>query len=308
MALRRASADAPGGARRAPPVHRHAETSRSTGCSSSSTPRSSPTTSSSPSRSTTPTTSACCRAAFTSNGRSPLAAARRGERSASTTTTRCFEPFPFPAATDEQTEDIRRLGEAIDAHRKARQAEHPGLGLTDLYNAVEALRLGRDLTAKEQRSADDGLAHTLLDLHRRLDRAVLDAYGWCDLDAEAPTFRAAVLDRLVALNAERRAEEEAGTVRYLRPAFQNPGASGQGGLDLRTPAPQPSRTSRTRARGPTRSPRGPSPCVRPSPPGPRRRPRSPPGSTGPRRGRAEEVLDALAELGLVQHVGDAFTV
>lgn len=150
--------------------------------------------------------------------------------------TTCFEPFPFPDATDEQAEAIRQFGEAIDVHRKARQSE-TGIGLTDLYNAVEALRLGRDLTAKEQKAADDGLAHTLLDLHRQLDRAVLEAYGWADLDAEAPTFRAAVLDRLVALNAERRAEEEAGTVRYLRPAFQAPGASGQQGFDLRTPAP-----------------------------------------------------------------------
>src|SRR5690606_11329741 len=43
---------------------------------------------------------------------------------------------------------------------------------------------------------------------------------------------------LVALNAERRAEERAGRVRYLRPAFQAPGAPVQSGLDLATvPAP-----------------------------------------------------------------------
>lgn len=216
--------------------------------------------------------------------------------------TKCFEPFPFPSATDAQAEAVRRLGEAIDAHRKARRSE-TGVGLTDLYNAVEALRAGRDLSPKEQRSADDGLAHTLLDLHRQLDRAVLDAYGWSDLGAEAPTFRAAVLDRLVALNAERRAEEEAGTVRYLRPEFQNPGASGQAGLDLRTIAPVET---------------APEVAVRPWPEALAARTvavrqavaagaQTPEAVAarfaGARLAAVAEVLDALAELGLV-HVAD----
>jgi len=50
--------------------------------------------------------------------------------------------------------------------------------------------------------------------------AVLGAYGWDDLDAESPAFAPAVLERLVALNLERRAEEESGLVRWLRPEFQ----------------------------------------------------------------------------------------
>ena len=143
-----------------------------------------------------------------------------------------FEPFPFPTATDEQVQEIRRLGEAIDAHRKARQAAHSDLGLTDLYNAVEALREGRTLTERERRDADAGLAHTLADLHRHLDRAVLAAYGWGDLDAEAAGFGPKVLERLVALNAVRAEEERRGRVRYLRPSFQDPGGSSQAGLAL----------------------------------------------------------------------------
>ena len=147
---------------------------------------------------------------------------------------RTFSTFPFPEATEAQATRIRTLGEAIDAHRKTRQDANPTLGLTNLYNAVEALRAGLDLSASDQRAADAGLAHTLADLHRDLDGAVLDAYGWGDLDPESSTFEAVVLDRLVALNAARREEERQGVVRYLRPAFQNPEASGQGGLDLAT--------------------------------------------------------------------------
>ncbi|SMC00580.1 RNA-binding region, partial [Hymenobacter roseosalivarius DSM 11622] len=46
---------------------------------------------------------------------------------------RCFDPFPFPAATPEQQAHIRELAEQLDAHRKRQQALHPGLTLTDLY-------------------------------------------------------------------------------------------------------------------------------------------------------------------------------
>ncbi len=134
--------------------------------------------------------------------------------------TRCFEPFPFPAATEAQIEQIRALGEALDAHRKARQAAHPGLTLTDLYNVVEKLRQSAPLTDRERATHDAGLASVLLDLHHRLDAAVAAAYGW---PAALPD--ADLLARLVALNAARRAEEAAGHVRYLRPSYQAPEAA-----------------------------------------------------------------------------------
>jgi hypothetical protein len=142
--------------------------------------------------------------------------------------TRCFEPFPFPAATEAQIEEIRALGEALDAHRKARQDAHPALTLTDLYNVVEKLRRGDPLTEKERATHDAGLASVLLDLHTRLDAAVLRAYDWPEGLSDED-----VLARLVALNAERRAEEAAGRIRYLRPAYQAPKqAAPQGALTL----------------------------------------------------------------------------
>ena len=40
---------------------------------------------------------------------------------------RCFEPFPFPDASEPQRERIRFLGEQLDAHRKRQQEAHPNL-------------------------------------------------------------------------------------------------------------------------------------------------------------------------------------
>lgn len=49
---------------------------------------------------------------------------------------------------------------------------------------------------------------------------MFDAYGWPhDLTDEE------ILERLVALNAARADEERRGTVRWLRPEFQNPGGA-----------------------------------------------------------------------------------
>ncbi|MDX9978920.1 MAG: class I SAM-dependent DNA methyltransferase [Lentisphaeria bacterium] len=132
--------------------------------------------------------------------------------------TRCFETFPFPAASAEQEARIRALGEQLDAHRKRRQEQHPDLTLTGIYNVLEALRAGRPLDAKERDIHDRGLVAVLKELHDELDAAVAAAYGWpADLADEA------ILERLVALNAARAAEESRGLVRWLRPEYQNPG-------------------------------------------------------------------------------------
>jgi hypothetical protein len=54
---------------------------------------------------------------------------------------------------------------------------------------------------------------------------------------------AEILERLVALNAERAKEETSGLVRWLRPDDQNPGGAQaqQGALVIRTLNPQPRR-------------------------------------------------------------------
>jgi hypothetical protein len=136
-----------------------------------------------------------------------------------------FETFPFPEMNPAVRTKLRALGESIEQHRRARQQEHPTLGLTDIYNVVVKLQRKAALTAEEETLADRALAHTLVDLHAQLDRAVLDAYGW---PHEATDDE--LLGRLVTLNLERAAEEAAGKVRWLRPEFQAAGEAAQGAL------------------------------------------------------------------------------
>jgi hypothetical protein len=147
--------------------------------------------------------------------------------------TRCFETFPFPSSdtglTPDLTERIRSLAEQLDAHRKARQAAFDTVTLTGLYNVLEKLRRGEPLSAKDKTLHEQGLVSVLQSLHDELDAAVLAAYGWSDLgpvpwgdDAARAAWTEALLLRLVALNAQRAAEEAQGTVRWLRPEFQDP--------------------------------------------------------------------------------------
>lgn len=155
----------------------------------------------------------------------------------------CFESFPFPEIFAEHGVHIRKLAEQLDAHRKRQQDAHPGITLTGMYNVLEKLRTGETLAAKEKTIHEQGLVSVLRQLHDELDEAVLDAYGWSDLwpvlrvahglDAPAAgssqaearqSFSEAVLERLVALNAQRAAEEARGHVRWLRPEFQAPEA------------------------------------------------------------------------------------
>jgi hypothetical protein len=94
--------------------------------------------------------------------------------------------------------------------------------LTGMYNGLERLRQidregGLALTKAEREFHDRALIGVLKSLHDDIDAAVADAYGWpVDLTDEA------ILERLVALNAERAAEEAQGQVRWLRPEFQVP--------------------------------------------------------------------------------------
>ena len=135
------------------------------------------------------------------------------------TKTRCFDPFPFPNANEAQKQAIREIAERLDAHRKRQQQLHPALTLTEMYNVLEKLHVNESFTVEDHAVYEMGLIGILRQLHDELDEAVSAAYGWSsDLTTEQ------ILANIVTLNAQRRAEEESGIIRWLRPEFQAPNA------------------------------------------------------------------------------------
>ncbi len=151
----------------------------------------------------------------------------------------CFEAFPFPTLNDEQSVKIAKLAEQIDNHRKRQQAAHPDLTLTGMYNVLEKLRAGEELTEKDKTTHQNGLLSLLRELHDDLDTAVFEAYGWSDLatklvgkpgattplpdkPVEQAEAEEELLMRLVELNKQRAQEEAEGTIRWLRPEYQAP--------------------------------------------------------------------------------------
>jgi hypothetical protein len=211
--------------------------------------------------------------------------------------TLCFDPFPFPAASPEQQTRIAQLAEQLDAHRKRQQAAHPDLTLTGMYNVLAKLRSGETLTARDKAIHETGLVAILRQLHDELDAAVLAAYGWSDL-LPSPTGRGAggeggladaLLDRLVALNLERAAEEAAGRIRWLRPDFQNPSAAvdpqKQAKMDLPEKPPSTATAPPKNAPGRPRSPNKSAPSPTSSRRTRKTNPPSPPASPARARGR-----------------------
>jgi hypothetical protein len=133
--------------------------------------------------------------------------------------TMCFDPFPFPDASEAQKVVIREVAERLDAHRKRQQQLHPTLTLTEMYNVLEKLRTNEELTVEDHATYEMGLIGILREIHDELDEAVFAAYGWStNLSTDL------ILSNVVALNAERRTEEASGVVRWLRPEFQAPNA------------------------------------------------------------------------------------
>lgn len=155
--------------------------------------------------------------------------------------TNTFDPFPFPLNPSPR---LTELGERLDAFRKERLAAHDFLTMTGLYNALERVReldagVGEPLSAAERDTYDAGQIAILKELHDEIDRETFAAYGWSDLgealvgkpggttpsahkSAAQEAAEEELLVRLVALNQERAAAEQAGVVQWLRPDFQKP--------------------------------------------------------------------------------------
>jgi len=142
--------------------------------------------------------------------------------------TTCFDKFPFPDRTPTQDQKIRELGDRLDTHRKRIQSQHPDVTITAMYNLLEKIRAGIELTDGDRAFNNKALVSTLKQIHDELDAAVFEAYGWEDLNNESGKLKAEVdeliLERLVALNAQRAEEERNGIIRWLRPEYQAPNA------------------------------------------------------------------------------------
>ncbi|MEX2304184.1 MAG: DNA methyltransferase [Bryobacterales bacterium] len=153
--------------------------------------------------------------------------------------TRCFETFPLVDVPEQQRARIRDLGEQLDAHRKSRQHLYPDLTITGMYNVLQKMRTGEELTPDDKTTHEQGLVSVLGQLHDELDKAVLEAYGWSDLASAlvgkpggtTPTHHKTpeqaeaedtLLERIVTLNAQRAAEEARGVIHWLRPQLQSP--------------------------------------------------------------------------------------
>jgi hypothetical protein len=129
----------------------------------------------------------------------------------------CFENFPFPPGFETDSA-LEATGRAYHDHR-ARLMVARNEGMTKTYNRFH-----------DPEQQDEEIRR-LRELHAAMDRAVLAAYGWHDLaERAAPIFldetneddhtyqgrlfwpsdfRDEVLSRLLALNAQRHAEEVA---------------------------------------------------------------------------------------------------
>ena len=146
--------------------------------------------------------------------------------------TNLFQTFPFPPiALLRGDNKIEAIGSDYYEHRDGLMRSL-WLGLTKLYNLFHDPELSVEMVADESgkdeeiaREGYEGLVE-LRRLHVEMDNAVLNAYGWQDLDLGhdfhevetlpendrtrftiSPTARKEVLKRLLALNHARAAEE-----------------------------------------------------------------------------------------------------
>ena len=142
-----------------------------------------------------------------------------------------FETFPFPKASLENETMLADIGQSYHDCR-SKILGMLQIGLTKCYNLFHNRDLSPSIIDKvsgKLNEAEDGYQGILelRKLHRELDEAVLDAYGWTDLNLGhdfhevetlpendrvrytiSLTARKEVLNRLVALNHQRAEEEK----------------------------------------------------------------------------------------------------
>jgi len=155
---------------------------------------------------------------------------------------KCYRPADFPSARspveylfqlyEQLTAPLAPTAKAKRTSRASRPEKSPlpageGRGEGEYSNKTVA---SITLTTKEKLIHDQALVSVLKQLHDDLDAAVFAAYH-----LPATLTDAEILEHLVALNAERAAEEKLGIIHWLRPEYQNrDGASVPASRDLLT--------------------------------------------------------------------------
>jgi hypothetical protein len=121
----------------------------------------------------------------------------------------CFDTFPFPEPDPRATiASLEQIGQRLDQDRAAFM-QRTDQGLTETYNLLK------------DPDCSDPEVEALRDLSRELDRQVLAAYDWEDVEVPpltipstkeeqdaATAFEDDVIDRLFVLNAERSTDEQ----------------------------------------------------------------------------------------------------
>jgi hypothetical protein len=178
----------------------------------------------------------------------------------------CFDTFPFPDGLWQlASSTLAEIGERYHEHRRALMRQL-WLGLTDIYNLFHIRDLTPVVVAKvskkppeEAKAGYQGILE-LRRLHRELDIAIRDAYGWADLDLGhdfqevetlpendrvrytiSPAARKEILRRLLSLNHQRAAIEAATVpVKKARRAKEAVKQVIEDMFDTRTRTPLPS--------------------------------------------------------------------
>ena len=152
----------------------------------------------------------------------------------------CFAPFPFPEREPKAVlPALEQIGKRVYEAREAFMQERQ-IGLTQTVNALSNAAV-----------ADPEVAE-LRNLHQRLDCAVLDSYGWEDIEVPAmgvqdTAFEDAVAGRLFKLNAARNAVPGAGVRPRETPGVRK--AKPEVGPGLRKAKAQPAGSKAKRKRG-----------------------------------------------------------
>jgi hypothetical protein len=120
----------------------------------------------------------------------------------------CFETFPFSQPNPRTNiANVEAVGERL-YNERAQYMIETNHGLTQTYNRL-----------KDPKCDEPRVLH-LRELHKAMDRAVLEAYGWGDLivppfcplnvaeQRELERFLDTIIDRLFVLNAQRAEEEK----------------------------------------------------------------------------------------------------